>query len=82
MWNKLGSKYFLMPDPRKVSFTTGVFLGGKKGSTWKQDEYGRIPNDHDKTVKKNRDKEWRTFQAYKDSWNAIYRELTSKELLK
>ena len=82
MWNKFGSKYFLMPDPRKVSFTTGIFAGNDNGPTWAQDEYGRIPDDKDIIVRKKRDKEWATFQAFKRSWESIYGKLTAEELRK
>ena len=82
IWNKLGGKYFLMPDPRKVSFSTGIFAGNDNGPTWAQDEYGRIPDDKDIIVRKKRDKEWATFQAFKRSWESIYGKLTAEELRK
>ncbi len=81
-WNKLGSKHFLMPDPRKVSFSTGIYMGGDKGPVWAQDEYGRIPNDKDPQVKRKRDKEWQAFQASKRSWDSIYGPLNIEELRK
>ena len=82
LWNKLGSKHFLMPDPRKVSFSTGIFMGNDKGPVWAQDEYGRIPNDNDPQVKKKRDKEWQAFQTAKRSWDSIYGPLDIEELHK
>ena len=34
MWNKLGDKFFLMPDPRKVPFTTEFFGIMEGGTAW------------------------------------------------
>jgi hypothetical protein len=82
LWSKLGSKYFLMPDPRKISFTTGIFTGNDNGPTWAQDEYGRIPNDKDPNIKKKRDKEFKTFHAFQHNWDRLYGPLTKEELSK
>lgn len=82
LWNKLGTKYFLMPDPRKVRFTSGIFAGNDNGPTWAQDEYGRMPNDEDPVMKKKRDEEFRTFHAFRDSWDRLYGPLTKEELSK
>lgn len=82
MWNKLGSKYFLFPDPRKVSFTTGFFAGNDRGPTFSQDEYGRIPNDNDPNVRRKRDKEWKSFHDFKDAWDAMYGPLSREEFVK
>ncbi len=82
MWHKLGSKYFLMPDPRKVSFSTGIFMGGGSGGTLAQDEYGRIPNDEDEATTRQRDKEWKTFHAFRDAWDALYGRLSDEEFQK
>jgi len=80
MWNKLGSKHFLFPDPRKIHFSTGTYVGQKDGSVWAQDEYGRIPNDKSRTVNLNRDKEWLAFHSFRRSWDGMYGPLTKEEL--
>jgi hypothetical protein len=78
-WNKLGGKYFLMPDPRKVSFTTGILMGGD-GWGWGADEYGRrMSRDKDKDVKALRAREFRTFQKAKQSWDSAFGPLSHKE---
>lgn len=41
MWNKLGDRFFLMPDPRKTSFTTDIVMGFSDGRSLGVDEYGR-----------------------------------------
>lgn len=80
MWNKLGGKFFLMPDPRKVSFTTGIIAGGD-GWGWSTDEYGRrMSREKDTDVKKVRDREFRTFEKAKQSWDSVFGELSPKEL--
>lgn len=82
MWNKLGGKYFLMPDPRKVSFSSAIYMSGGRGGTFAQDEYGRVPNDEDEVITKMRDKEWKTFHAFKDAWDALYGKLSEEEFHK
>jgi len=78
-WDKLGGKYFLMPDPRKVSFTTGFVMGGD-GWGWGADEYGRrMSREKDADVKRLRDKEFRTFQKAKQSWDSTFGKLTPEE---
>lgn len=78
-WDRLGDKVFLMPDPRKVNFTTGFVMGFKGGGGWGHDEYGRHSDDNDPEVKRLREKEWRTFQAAKQSWDSMFGELTDEE---
>lgn len=58
----------LLEDPRKVSFTTAIFTGGGKGSSFGTNEYGHYDIDHPR-AKKLRDIEWNTFQAAKQAWN-------------
>lgn len=82
MWNKLGGKYFLMPDPRKVKFTTQFLAGDKNGSAWGQDEYGRWSDDEDPKVKKLRDKEFKEFESHKKSWDTKFGPLDKEEWLK
>ena len=81
MWNKLGDRYFLMPDPRKMSFTVDTIVGYKDGSAWGVDEYGRNParEKRDAEVKKLRNHEFKTFDKHKDRWDAKFGELTREE---
>ena len=67
-WSKLGGKYFLCPDPRRVSFTTGIVAGGPGGRMAGTNEYGHWELD-DPRAQKLRDVEWKTFQAAKQAWN-------------
>lgn len=71
-WSKLGGKLFLMPDPRKVSFTTGFMAGYKNKPAFRQDEYGRLPDDDNPNVQKLRRREFDAHQKAKESWNDIY----------
>jgi hypothetical protein len=80
MWNKLGDQFFLMPDPRKVSFHTDTLIGFKDGGAWGVDEYGRLPGrDADTSVKKLRDQEWTTFHKHQKLWETKFGELTRDE---
>jgi hypothetical protein len=74
-WDKLGGKFFLSPDPREVSFSTGVFAGWQDGSSFGQDEYGRIPNDRDPRIKAQRALEWRTFHESRAEWEKHFGKL-------
>jgi hypothetical protein len=80
MWDRLSDSFFLMPDPRRVSFTSGTFVGWKDGSSWGMDEYGRRPNDHDQEVTDARSREWQSFCRAKARWDRRFGELDSKEL--
>jgi len=82
MWNKLGSNLFLMPDPRKVSFSTDILFGYKDGSAWGMDEYGRRATQNNSNTKALRDKEFQTFENHKKLWDARFGKLDIKELRK
>ena len=83
LWNKLGGKYFLMPDPRKVAFHTQTLVGYNDGRAWGTDEYGRRhARDDDPDVKKLRDIEWNAFQKSKKSWDTTFGELSLEEFRK
>jgi hypothetical protein len=79
MWDKLGDKFFLMPDPRKVPFTTGFFGLRKDGTRWASDEYGRFPQDNDPNVKAMRDKERREFEKAKKAWDDQFGKFSVEE---
>ena len=78
-WNKLGGKFFLMPDPRMVSFSEGILVGFKDGSAWGQDEYGRRTGD-DASAKLQRAKEWVSYQKSVAAWDAKFGRLPAEKL--
>lgn len=80
MWNKLGDSFFLMPDPRKVPFTTEIIVGFQDGSAWGQDEYGRNEQRGDQKVKALRDVEFAAHQKHKNKWDARFGKLSRDEL--
>ncbi len=67
-WSKLGGRYFLQPDPRKVSFTTGIITGGGRGRSLGTNEYGHYNIDDPRAVAL-REVEWKTFQGAKAAWD-------------
>ena len=67
-WSKLGGPYFLHPDPRKVSFTTGFLVGREGGGGWGVNEYGHHDLDAPK-AQALRKVEWKTFQNAKQAWD-------------
>ncbi len=82
MWNKLGDRFFLMPDPRKVSFTSGIVVGWDDKPSWAVDEYGRPMNDKDPKAQKLRDEEWDTCQKAKRLWDQKFGRLTQDEMIR
>jgi hypothetical protein len=79
VWNKLGDKFFLMPDPRKVTFTTEITAGWGNGSVWRTDEYGRRGIDDDKIATKRAFESKTFFQSWKD-WDNEFGPLSRDEL--
>lgn len=67
-WPKLGGQYFLAPDPRKVSFSTGILVGYKDGGAWGANEYGHQDMDGPR-ARALREIEWTAFQASKKAWD-------------
>ena len=80
MWHKLGNRFFLMPDPRKVSFSTEILVGYKDGSAWGIDEYGRRPRNNDPKIKAQRELERKTFHNAQQAWDQEYGELRGEEM--
>jgi hypothetical protein len=72
VWNKLGDKFFLMPDPRKVPFTTHISMGS--------DEYGRRSHKDDPAVQAKRAFEWKTFHNWQAEWDRKLGPLSLEEL--
>jgi hypothetical protein len=73
--DKLGGKFFLSPDPRKVSFSTAIYVGYKDGRSRGWDEYGRMPDDDDPRVKAQRERERATFYESRDEWEKHFGKL-------
>lgn len=67
-WSRLSGEHFLMPDPRLVSFTTGMIVGYKDGTAWGHNEYGHADTEDPRAVAL-REIEWKTFQAHKEAWD-------------
>ena len=73
-WSKLGNGLLFMPDPRSVSFTAEVIVGGypdgRPADRW--DEYGRRPGQPGFDDAKTRAKESRTFEAFKGEFARLF----------
>ena len=82
LWNKLGDQFFLMPDPRKMQFSTEFVMGFEGGGGFGVDEYGRPPNRKDVDVKALRDREWNTFHKHQKLWESKFGALTGEQLRK
>lgn len=57
-----------MPDPRKVSFATGVYVGYHDGDAWGVNEYGHRDADNAR-ARDLRSKESETFCASRRAWD-------------
>jgi hypothetical protein len=79
-WDRLGTHLFLMPDPRKVPFSTGMYIGYRNGSSWGVDEYGRAPRDDDPKVIALREVERRAFYKAKAEWDRRYGPISGDDL--
>lgn len=69
-WDRLGDGYLFMPDPRSVSFTTGIFMKFASGRREAYDEYGRRPGqagyDSDRSVESD------TFLAFQGEYARVF----------
>ena len=71
-WDKLGSSYLLMPDPRSMTFSSEIYIGHKDGSTDAFDEYGRRPWHQDYGDKSRHTLEWETFHAFQGEYARLF----------
>jgi hypothetical protein len=71
-WDKLGRGYLLMPDPRSVTFTTGLVIGYKGGRGEAFDEYGHRPGEAGYEDKARRADETRTFYAFQGEFARVF----------
>jgi hypothetical protein len=66
-WRSLDDDWFLLPHLWKVSFTSGILMGGD-GWTWAMDEYGRHPGDPQFKNKKQHEIDWVMHEVSKREW--------------
>ena len=72
-WYKYGYGYLLMPDPRAVSYSTGVLIGHRDGTATSFDEYGRRPWQQDESFsRKGTGRDWDTFQRFKGEFARLF----------
>lgn len=71
-WDHFGQSYFLMPDPRSVTFSSEVIIGYEKGPADFFDAYGRKPWQPDYDDKASHDREWETFHAFKGEFARLF----------
>jgi hypothetical protein len=67
-WPKLVGPYTLMPDPRRLHFSTSTVIGYKDGSSFAINEFGHRVVDNAR-AKRLREVEWSTFQSHKRAWD-------------
>jgi hypothetical protein len=67
-WAKLDDDWFLLPNPWKVGFTTGIMMGGGRAGTFAMDEYGRNPGDPRFEDRRRRQEEHESFDRGKEEW--------------
>lgn len=71
-WDKLGSGYLLMPDPRSVSFSSEIIIGYDNGRSDGFDAYGRKPWQPGYDDKALHDSEWLSFHAFKGEFARVF----------
>ncbi len=71
-WDRLGGGYLLMPDPRSVSFTTGIVIGYEGGRGEAFDEYGHRPEQEGYDDEARRADESRSFYAFKGEFARVF----------
>lgn len=67
-WLHLDRDWFLLPNPWKVSFTTGIMVGYRNGAVWGMDEYGRQPWHPNFEDNNRRNFERRRFEDGRREW--------------
>jgi hypothetical protein len=63
-WSKVNDGYFLMPDPRSMTFGGEILIGYKDGQSAAFDEYGRRPWQKGYRDQTRSDREWETFHRF------------------
>lgn len=67
-WPKLVGPYTLMPDPRRLHFSTSTVVGYQDGSSFAINEFGHRVVDNAR-AERLREVEWNTFQSHKRAWD-------------
>lgn len=67
-WPKMIGPYTLMPDPRRMHFSTSNVVGYNDGSAFAINEFGHRDVDNAR-AKRLRSVEWDTFQSHKRAWD-------------
>lgn len=67
-WPRLVGPYNLMPDPRRMHFSTSTVVGYDDGGSFAINEFGHANIDNAR-AESLREVEWETFQAHKRAWD-------------
>ena len=67
-WPKLVGPYTLMPDPRRLHFSTSTVVGYRDGTSFAINEFGHRDVDNAR-AEHLREIEWNTFQSHKRAWD-------------
>lgn len=71
-WDKIGKSHALMPDPRSVTFSSGIIIGYDDKRADFFDEYGRKPWHKDYNDKERSEYEWETFHAFQGEYARLF----------
>lgn len=71
-WDNIGKSYMLMPDPRSMTFSSGIVIGyeNRRGDAF--DEYGRKPWHDDYQDKERFEYEWEAFHAFQGEYARLF----------
>jgi len=67
-WPRLLGRYSLMPDPRRMHFSTSTVVGYEDGASFAINEFGHSDVDNMR-AERLRSVEWDTFQSHKRAWD-------------
>lgn len=71
-WDKIGTSYMLMPDPRSMVFSSEILIGYKNNQSDAFDEYGRKPWHKDYMDKERHEYEWNAFHAFQGEFARLF----------
>lgn len=71
-WDKLTERYFLMPDPRSMVFSTQIVVGYKSGPAQAYDEYGHHPGQPGFGDQNRQNKEMNSFLAFQGEFARLH----------
>jgi len=70
-WDRLGGGYLFMPDPRSVTFHSGIMMGFSDGHRDALDPYGRRPGDAGYRTEPD-EEEWMSFLAFQGEYARVF----------